>query len=113
MVAEWLHGHFWADPVHPRYRITTACPKLIWELGQLRHREFSPRIALQREQPEKLVDKDDHAWDGLKMFLQRFPPRPEAVRAAQTPASFMWWRAQAKKANQGQPVRTFRREAVG
>ncbi|MBI3937118.1 MAG: hypothetical protein HY323_09085 [Betaproteobacteria bacterium] len=113
MVAEWLHGHYWQDPDRPLYRITTDCPKLLWELGQLRHREFSPRVALAREQSEKLVDKDDHAWDGLKMFLRRFPPRPVEARAAATPATFLWWRAQAKRAKDGQPVRTFRREMVG
>ena len=57
MVAEWLHGYYWRDPLLPLYRITTDCPKLIWEIGQQRHREFSAQVALNRDQPEELVDR--------------------------------------------------------
>lgn len=113
MVAEWLLGHYWKNPLQPLYRITTACPKLIWELGQQRHKEVSPKVALHRDQPEALVDKDNHAWDALKYFLQRFPPKPQEARAPGPPASFTWWRNLAIKAKQGDPIKTtYRREMV-
>ena len=102
MVAEWLHGHFWKDPAAPLLRITTDCPKLVWELGQQRHRELSGRVALNRDQPEELVDKDNHAWDGMKMFLKRFPPKVKIKAAAQSPNSFSWWQKMAKGGAQRQ-----------
>jgi hypothetical protein len=111
-VAEWLLGTFWADPARPRYRVTMACPWLIWELGQQRHREVSPQVGLHTNNPEGLVDKDNHAWDDLKMFLQRFPPTPQAPKAEQRAASFMWWRRLAKQAAAGEPLPTYRRELV-
>lgn len=109
MVGEWLHGHFWRDPAAPLYRICTTCPKLIWEIGQQRHKEVSARVGLHRDQPEQLADKDNHAWDSLKYFLQRFPPTPASARPAARPATFNWWRDAAKKAHEGQPVGTYRR----
>lgn len=111
-VAEWLYGHFWADPTQPLYRITTACPKLIWEIGKLRYREYSPRVAVNREQPESLVDKDDHAWDSLKLFLKRFPPTPKELAEKKQPGNFQWWRKQAINAKNGMAAQTYRREMV-
>lgn len=96
-VANWLHGWYWKDPQHPRYRITESCPKLIWEIGQQRHKEFSDAVALNRNQPEDLVDKDNHAWDGLKYLLKKHPP-PKTFTHPETKAnSFGWWRKQANK----------------
>lgn len=97
MVAEWLHGHFWKDPASPLYRITTRCPKLVWEIGQQRHKQLSSKVALNADQPEQLVDKDNHAWDSMKMFLKRFPPRPQSKKDPQGPNTFMWWRELAKR----------------
>lgn len=112
-VAEWLLGHYWADPENPLWRITMACPKLCWELGRLRHKELSPTVAQHRDQPEALVDKDNHAWDGLKMFLKRFPPSPAAKKPVAAPNTFTWWQQQLKRQQAGQALRTFRREMVG
>ena len=113
MVAEWLHGHYWRDPAQPLYRICSTCPKLIWEIGKLRHKEFSAKVALHREQPEQFVSKDDHAWDGLKMFLQRFPPRPEAAKMPAPPATFHWWKKLAKAGATDGVMPTYRRQGVG
>ena len=112
MVAEWLLGHYWADPQHPRYRITTECPKLIWELGQQRHKEIAPHLTLNANHPEQLVDKNNHAWDGLKMFLQRFPPAASKPRPEQRGGSFAWFRDQAKRAKDGRPIQTYRRAMI-
>lgn len=111
-VLEWLLGYFWADPQNPRYRITNNCPKLIWELGKMRHRELSAKVAMNRDAPEELVDKDNHAWDGLKMFLKLFPPKPYQVKSSAKPATFDWWRKLAKK-EAGEVLPSYRREMAG
>ena len=112
-VVEWLLGTFWVDPEHPRYRITTACPHLIRELGTQRYKEVSEHQQLTHDASEVLVDKDNHAWDGLKMFLKRFPPTPSTAKPKPEPATFNWWRKQAQAAAKGQPVGTYRRSMVG
>lgn len=91
-VANWLTGHFWKNVQTPLYRITSNCTKLIWELGHLRHKEFSATVAMGRNNPEDLVDKDNHAWDALKYFLRRFPPTPKEKAAERTPNTFIWWK---------------------
>lgn len=116
-VAEWLVGHYWKDPRAPLYRITLACPNLIREIGLQRHKDVSPVRAQDMAQPEQLVDKDNDAWDALKYFLLRFPPKPRAALAAQKPNSFAWWRqcANALKdgAEDGTPSFTVQREMIG
>lgn len=112
LVADWLHSHYWADPLQPRYRITTDCPKLIWELGQQRHRDVSALAAERTAAPEKLVDKDNHAFDALKYFLLRFPPSAIAPKPPMVPNTFTWWQQQAKRANDGEAVRTYRRAVI-
>jgi len=112
-VVEWLLGTLWADPERPRYRITTECPHLIRELGLQKYKDLSEVQALTRDASEVLVDKNNHAWDGLKMFLQRFPPTPSTAKPKAQPATFEWWRKQAIAASKGQPVGTYRRSMVG
>lgn len=112
-VIEWILGHFWKNPEKPLWKITTLCPKLIWEIGKLRHKEVSTRVALNRDQPEQLVDKDNHGWDSIKMFLKKFPPTPQEVQAAKQPGTFGWWKKQAQKAEMGEIPSTYRREMVG
>lgn len=112
-VGEWIHGHFWHDPDSPLWRITRKCPKLIWELGNLRHKDLSPKVALNRDQPEGLIDKDNHAWDGIKMFFKLFPPPNIERKISDKPGTFMWWKEQHKRSRNGLPIRTYRREMVG
>ena len=97
-VAEWLLGDLWRDPQKPRYRISSACPNLIREIGLQRFKEYSDQVALTREQPDQLIDKDNHAWDCLKIFLLEFPPH--AAKGAHRPVrdgSFRWWQKQTKR----------------
>ena len=107
-IAEWLLSHYWRDPMNPLYRISENCPMLIWEIGQQRHKTISAQVALNKDQPEELVDKDNHAWDDLKYFLQKFPPKPEKRKDPQAPATFDWWRQQVKRSAEGRAVGTFR-----
>lgn len=103
MVAEWLHGHYWRDPMQPQYRITTACPNLIREIGLQRHKDYSVVAAKDKAQPEQLVDKDNDAFDAMKYFFLRFPPRPRDALAEQKPNSFMWWRKVAEQTKEAAP----------
>ena len=91
-VANWLHGWYWKDVTKPRYRITEDCPKLIWEFGQQRRKEFSAQVALNRSQPEELVDKDNHAFDGIKYMLKKHPPPPTFLKPETKPNTFAWWK---------------------
>ncbi|HYE93736.1 MAG TPA: hypothetical protein VEA38_22075 [Terriglobales bacterium] len=110
MVLSWLLGELWADPNDPKYIITAQCPWLIWELGEQRFKQHSAQVALNQNAPDVLVDKNNHAWDGLKMWLKRFPPAAPTPKPAATPGNFAWWRRAAIKSRLGQPVGTYRRE---
>ena len=107
-VAEWLVGLHWKDPLHPTYRITANCENLIWELEMLRHKSYSSQVALIHNDPEELVDKDNHAWDAVKYFLKRFPPKPKLAIAETTPNTFAWWRKSIQRQEAGTQQRTFR-----
>jgi hypothetical protein len=110
MVLEWLLGDLWADPEAPKYEISTACPWLVWELGEQRFKQHSAQVAMNANEPEILVDKHNHAWDGLKMWLKRFPPAAPSHKPAATPGNFTWWRRAAIRARRGEPIGTYRRE---
>lgn len=112
-VAEWFLGYWWADPERPLWRITENCPNLIREIGLQRHKEISDRVALNRSQPEELVDKDNDAWDAQKYFAQRFPPKSQEPRPADKPGTFAWWMAVAKQSRESAPMPTYRRQMVG
>jgi hypothetical protein len=105
-VGEWLLGYYWKNPINPLYRITSNCPKLIWEIGQQRFKEFSAVVALNKSQPEELIDKDNHAFDDMKYFLKKFPPPASIRKPEHNPNSFLWWRKNAKRQDGVQ--RTFR-----
>lgn len=112
-MAEWLLGHYWADPSNPTYRLTTACPALIREIGLQRHKDVSEKVALNRAQPEALVDKDNDAWDSLKQFLMQFPPTPQTAQPAKKACTFEWWAQASRRVSDGEPMPTFQREVVG
>jgi len=107
-VAEWLHGHFWKDPANPLYRITENCTNLIKELGNLRHRSYSEVVALTKNNPEELIDKDNHAWDAFKYFIKRHPPKPKQRGPESTAATFAWWKKTIQRQSQGLQPRTYR-----
>ena len=107
-VANWLKGWYWKDLDHPLYRITSNCVKLIWEIGQQRYKEFSAQVALNRDQPDDLIDKDNHAWDDLKYFLKKFPPPASFTQPEAMPNTFAWHRKQAIRAKQGLQRQTYR-----
>lgn len=76
---ERISGDLWRDGENPKWRIFATCPKLIWELQKLRYQEWAAGQAETHGMKEQLVDKDNHAWDGFKMFVNFFfsgPARP-------------------------------------
>lgn len=106
-VAEWFMGHWWANPEEPLWRITSACPGLIWEIGEQRHKDISEKVALNKSKPEELVDKNNDAYDALKVFALRFPPKSWEPHPEEKPNTFAWWRKMALAARHGEPVPTF------
>ena len=65
----------WANLEKPRVIITHSCPNLYWELEHLRHDELNTTQLNKKNVPEKLVDKDNHAFDAIK-YLLRMNPQP-------------------------------------
>lgn len=53
----------------PKLRIGDNCHKMIKELKNLRH----PENIYKTNEPEKILDKDNHAWDDLKYFITSHP----------------------------------------
>jgi hypothetical protein len=49
------------------------CPNLLWELKRIRRAELTARQLLTQNQTEKIVDKDNHAWDPFKYINMQFP----------------------------------------
>lgn len=111
-VCEWIIGSLWSEPEKPNWVITTDCPKLIWELGRLRFAMISPKVAETKDQPERFQSKDDHAWDCVKMFFIKFPPRPSLAKPKNKPNTFDWWREQAIRANRGEAVMSYQRGMI-
>ena len=112
-VAEWLLSYFWHDPTTPRYRISRECTWLLWELGRQRFKDVSAMVAQHQNPSEALVDKDNHAWDALKMFLAEFPPGPARPRAQEKGNTFEWWKKQVQRTKQGRAVQSYARQMIG
>ena len=60
-----------------RWRIFSSCPMLLWELERMRYADFSSIAQEARNVQEKIIDKDNHAWDDCKYFFMMFFFRPE------------------------------------
>jgi hypothetical protein len=95
-VASWLTGNLWADPMLPGYQIHRQCKNLIWELGKLQRKPQSSLQNRVKNQPEVLLDKDNHAWDALKYWLKRFPVGVAKRREEKKEANFAFWRDRHK-----------------
>ena len=85
-VAEKIQNDYWANlsEQEPRFKIFATCPMLAWELERLRYAEWSGTLAALRNKRESIVDRDNHAWDDLKMLITQFfsgPVKPEVPKA--------------------------------
>jgi hypothetical protein len=88
-----LNSEHWADPDNPRAFITEECPGLKAELRGLRLKEHkSALVAREANDPEKIVAKDNHAFDAWTYSLDFRPhvfvPR-ETVPEHQTIREFI------------------------
>lgn len=69
-----LNSDYWADPENPRAFITEECPGLRAELRGLRMKEHkSALVARESNDPEKIVAKDNHAFDAWTYSLDFRP----------------------------------------
>jgi hypothetical protein len=104
-IAEKINGNLWSEEElkkgeKPRLFIFKTCPMLEWELKKIRFADWSATMQEQRNIKEEIVDKDNHAFDDLKMFLTMFFSAPEeqrqdplnAIKKAD-PASYEIWKA--------------------
>jgi hypothetical protein len=113
-VAEKINGDLWNEEKlrageSPRLKIFATCPAMIWELGKLRYKDWSGSMQEQRNLQESIVDKDNHAFDDLKMFLTMFfmsPEEPKKEKYEQLKrtdyASYREWKAVEKMHNERQ-----------
>ena len=69
--------------------IMKTCPKLWWELKNLKYQEN--KRPEERSNPEKIVDRNNHAWDDLKYFILRLPEGPDLTLKPVTKWSVEWW----------------------
>jgi hypothetical protein len=107
-VAEKINGDVWNEEKlkegkQPGLFILATCPFMIWELGKLRYKDWSGSMQEQRNLQESIVDKDNHAWDDLKMLMTMFfmaPGKPEddklEVLKRLDPASYEEWKSVAR-----------------
>jgi len=78
-IAQRFRSYYWADPNQPKAFITSACPKGRWELGNLRLEKYASQlIAAKKNNPEKIVQKNNHWWDATSLLFDK-RPRPLVV----------------------------------
>ncbi len=71
-----LNTEYWADPENPRAFITDAAPGLKSELRELRMQQHkSALVAQDKNDPEKIVAKNNHGFDAWTYSLD-FRPHP-------------------------------------
>lgn len=70
---EKLDSKAWEKPKKPMLTIMRNCKWLWWELQRLRFADFSATVMINKNLQEKIVDKDNHAWDALKYPLMSIP----------------------------------------
>jgi len=110
-VAEKINGDLWYIPEKPeegwkftpKLRIFKSCPMQIWELSKLRYIDWSSTMSEQHNKKESIIDKDNHAWDDLKMFLTMFFMAPENTASDELealkrvdPTSYAEWKSVAR-----------------
>jgi len=105
-VAEKINGDLWFIPekpepewkFEPKLFLFKTCPMQIWELSKSRYADWSASMSEQRNKKESIVDKDNHAFDDLKMFITMFfmaptqtPPDDLEPLKKIDPASYAEW----------------------
>ncbi len=73
LLDRWSH----LDESQPRFTISPRCFKQIWEFERLRYKEITTAMIEFSNRNESLVDKDNHAWDDFKYFINRLVSKPD------------------------------------
>jgi len=109
--AEKIRNNLWEDLENKPagWRIFSTCPWQIWELKKLRYADWSSTQMQFKNLREKIVDKDNHAWDDAKMFFNMFLWGPtsapqDALSKLEKidPMSAREWRAMAQRLGETQ-----------
>ena len=94
----------------PRAYVTSGCPKLWWELQRLRIQEHtSAQTAARHNALDKLMDKDDHAFQACAYVLDT---RPEAQRARMRQTNGRTWHDAEERILKAQAQRKYAEEFV-
>ena len=76
-----LMKYWWSDPDDIKCFITAACPNIAREARALRWEEHSSAVvAARKAAPEKIVDKNNDAFDSSAYVLTSRPRPPEMPR---------------------------------
>lgn len=82
-------SEYWADPEHPTAHITRACPSLMKTVRGLRwKRHLSASVAERTNEPETIMDKDNHDWDATAYLFDTRPSNWIAPTAQRTGICF-------------------------
>ena len=69
-VAQMFRADYWADPSKPTAFLTKATPNLNKEIMELRWEKFtSSAVEAKRNAPEKIRQKNNHAWDATAVLF--------------------------------------------
>jgi hypothetical protein len=66
---EHIDKNLWKEPAKPKLTISQTCPWLWWEMQRLRFSDYSATTQVNQNLQEKIVDKDNHAWDAVKYAM--------------------------------------------
>ena len=66
---EHIDKNLWFDPKNPLLTISKECPWLWYELQKLRFAEYSAGTQVNQNLQEKIVDRDNHAFDAIKYAI--------------------------------------------
>ncbi len=105
-VAERIRSDLWnpqslAAGGEPALKIFACCTNTIKEFKNLRYEDWSAAMMQNRNVRESIVDKNNHAWDSLKMWMTQFfmaPGRPAEETALDAlkktdPMSWQEWQS--------------------
>lgn len=107
-VAEKIKGSLWnykdlSAGKKPKLFIFRCCPMQYWELQKIRYKDWSAVMQEHRNLQEEIVDKDNHSFDDLKMFLNMFFEGPTKMAQEKyqelqkkDPAAYAEWMSVAR-----------------
>jgi len=86
-----LRSEYWNDPTNIRAFITDGCPKGQWECRLLMYKKLSEKAAIRRNQPEEIMDKNNHWFDAAALVLDSLPEFKAQVDKKDTWHTWEYW----------------------